>query len=146
MSKVSDKKTSNVTLADVFNGSHLCKELINQTFLHFQCFHHVQKRPVDKSNTTWLARITARHYHHHQLAVSAEIEITTPFQYSLSFIAANIFSLGIVVPRLILSGKVNLLYLFSCVVNTIMSLLDKRYGLSQARSLILSDDCVSMKL
>ena len=39
---------------------------------------------------------------------SAEIELTTPFQYSLSFIAAKRFSFGIAVSRLILSGKVNL--------------------------------------
>ena len=47
------------------------------------------------------------HHHHHHLAASAEIELTTPFQYSLLVIAVRRSSLDITVSLLIMSGKVS---------------------------------------
>ena len=45
--------------------------------------------------------------HHHHFAASAEIELTTPLQYSLSAIAAKRSSLGMAVSLLMVSGKVS---------------------------------------
>ena len=46
-------------------------------------------------------------FNHHHFAATAEIEFTTPFQYSLSVIAVKRSSLGMAVSLLIMSGKVS---------------------------------------
>ena len=46
-------------------------------------------------------------YNHHHLAASADIELTTPFQYSLLVIAVRRSSLGMAVSLIIMSGKVS---------------------------------------
>ena len=56
-------------------------------------------------NVSFLSFLSSSSFHH--VAALADIELTTPFQYSLSVIAAKRSSLGMPVLWLTMSGKVS---------------------------------------